>query len=137
MRRTLFALLALPIAFALAACGTMIQGRVYTVPAGHTLQFAIQRSYGHGKMEATDPQSGEKFSGEYSGFYTGQDAVTGHVGDVNIALYKPPTGANAYGILAGDKGTTIRLYFVIAPGLVPSGHGTGVDQHGTSYEAFF
>jgi len=115
----------------------MLPGKVYALSAGRTLQFAIEKSYGHGRMEALDPVTGEKFSGEYSGFYTGQDAVYGHVGETNVALVKPPTGANASGILLGDKGTTIRLYFEIKPGLRPTGHGTGADQNGNGYEAFF
>lgn len=137
MRRRLAILVIVCVATAVAACQTMLPGKVYEVPAGRALQFAIEKSYGHGRMEALDPQSGEKFSGEYSGFYTGQDAVYGHVGDTSVSLVKPPTGANASGILVGDKGTTIRLYFEIKPGLMPSGHGTGSDQNGAAYEAFF
>lgn len=122
---------------ALSACQSMLPGKVYAVPAGRILQFEIEKSYGHGRMTALDTSTGEKFSGEYSGSYTGQDSVYGHVGDANVMLIKPPTGANAFGILVGDKGTTIRLYFAIKPGLTPTGHGTGTDQNGQGYEAYF
>ena len=117
--------------------GTMLPGRMYTTPAGRVLQFSIQTSYGNGKMEAYDPGTGERFTGEYSGFYRGQDAVYGTVGGEGVALVKPPTGANAFGILVGDKATTIRLYFEIKPGLRPTGYGIGADQNGNRYEVFF
>ena len=115
----------------------MLPGRMYAHPSGRTLPFQIQTSYGNGRMTAADPVTGEKFSGEYSGFYKGQDAVMGSVGGLGVSLVKPPTGANAFGILVGDKGTTIRLYFEIKPGLRPTGHGTGRDQAGKEYEVFF
>lgn len=121
-----------------AGCvGTMLPGRMYATPAGRILLFSIQTSYGNGRMEAFDQQTGEKYSGEYSGFYKGQDAVYGSVGGVGVALVKPPTGANAFGILIGNKGTTIRLYFEIKPGLRPTGYGIGADQDGNRYEVFF
>lgn len=137
MRQTLFIGLVCCMSIVLFGCSTMLPGHLYAVPSGRTLQFSIQKSFGNGRMEATDTQSGEKFSGEYSGFYEGQSAVYGHVGNANVSLYKPPTGANASGILIGDKGTTIRLYFEIKPGIRPTGHGTGVDQSGSEYEAYF
>lgn len=117
--------------------GTMLPGRMYALPTGRTLQFSIQTSYGNGTMEAFDPQTGERFKGEYSGFYKGQDTVYGTIGGSSVTLVKPPTGANAQGILVGDKGTTIRLCFEIKPGLRPTGYGVGVDQHGNQYEVYF
>ncbi|MFX0203737.1 MAG: DUF4094 domain-containing protein [Candidatus Hodarchaeota archaeon] len=117
--------------------GTMLPGRMYALPAGRTLQFSIQTSYGNGIMEAFDPQTSEKYKGEYSGFYKGQDAVYGNIGGANVSLVKPPTGANAQGILVGDKGTTIHVYFEIKPGLRPTGYGRGVDQEGNQYEIYF
>ncbi len=122
----------------LSGCaGVMLPGRMYAHPSGRTLQFQIQTSYGNGRMTAADPVTGEKFSGEYSGFYKGQEAVMGSVGGLGVSLVKPPTGANAFGILVGDKGTTIRLYFEIKPGPRPTGHGMGRDQAGKEYEVFF
>jgi len=115
--------------------GTMLPGHMYTT--GRVLQFSIQTSYGNGKMEAYDPESGERFTGEYSGFYEGQDAVYGTVGNQKVALVKPPTGANAFGVLIGDKATTIRLHFKITPGLRPTGYGIGSDENGNRYEVFF
>lgn len=118
---------------ALVGCaGQMLPGRIYTASSSRILQFNIETSRGNGKMDAVDSATGENFKGEYSGFYKGQDAVFG-----TITLIRPPTGANAYGILVGDKGTTIRLYFEIKPGLRPTGYGVGSDQDGQKYEAFF
>ncbi len=103
----------------LVACQTapsMLPGNLYAARTGHALEFSIQKSNGHGAMEARDPATGETFSGEYSGFYTGQGAEYGHVGNADVALMSPRTGAHASGILVGDKGTTIRLTFEIKPG---------------------
>lgn len=125
-------------AMLLAGCaGRMLPGRMYALPAGHLLEFTIETSYGNGRMEAFDPQSGEVFKGEYSGFYKGQEATYGNIGGVDVALVKPPTGANAQGILVGDKGTTIRVFFEIKPGIRPTGYGLGMDQEGNQYEIYF
>lgn len=88
-------------------------------------------------MDAFDQQTEEKFTGEYSGFYKGQSVNFGMIGGHGALLIQPPTGANAYGILVGDKGTTINLYFEIKPGLRPTGYGTGADQNGNRYEVYF
>lgn len=117
--------------------GKMLPGRIYAAETGRTIQFQIQTSYGNGKMSAADPQTGEVFEGEYSGTTTGQAAVFGNIGNESVTLIQPPTGANARGILVGDKGTTIRIYFEIKPGLRPTGHGVGQDQDGNEYEVFF
>ena len=99
----------LVVLFLTGCAGAMLPGRMYAHPSGRTLQFQIQTSYGNGRMTAADPVTGEKFSGEYSGFYKGQESIVGNVGGLGVSLFKPPTGANAFGILVGDKGTTIRL----------------------------
>lgn len=122
----------------LAACaGTMLPGRMYASPDGQVLQFSIETSYGNGRMTAYNDQTGERFTGEYSAFYRGQGAMFGNVGGSNVTLFQPPTGANGQGVLVGDKGTMIKLYLEIKPGLRPTGHGTGMDQGGRSYEVFF
>ena len=124
--------------FFFAGCaGTILPGRMYALPAGKTLQFHIVTSRGNGKMDAFDPQTNEKFAGEYSGFYEGESSTFGSVGGKAVFLVQPPTGANANGILIGDKGTTINLYFKIEPGLRPTGYGTGADQNGNRYEVYF
>ncbi len=130
--------LLLILTFAFAGCaGRMLPGRMYAIPTGNTLQFQIQTSYGNGRMEAYDAKTGERFTGEYSGFYKGQSSAYGSVGGAGVALIQPPTGVNAFGILVGDKGRTIRLYFEIEPGIRPTGYGIGSDQNGNRYEVFF
>ena len=122
----------------LSGCvGKMLPGRMYATQTGSISEFQIQTSRGNGKMTAFDPKTGERFIGEYSAFFKGQGALFGNVGGSNVSLYSPPTGANASGILVGDKGRTIRLYFEIKPGLRPTGVGTGVDQQGNQYEVYF
>ena len=123
--------------FFVGCAGTALPGRIYALPAGRTLQFHIVTSRGNGKMDAFDPKTGEKFEGEYSAFFKGQGGVVGNVGGQNVLLVKPPTGANANGILIGDKGTTITLYFEIKPGLRPTGYGSGADKNGNPYEVYF
>ena len=107
------------------------------MPTGRQLEFSIQTSYGSGKMTARDPKTGEKFSGEYSAFYKGQESIHGNVGGVGVSLNKRPTGANASGILVGESGTVIRIYFEIKPGIRPTGHGKGEDQAGNEYDVYF
>jgi hypothetical protein len=115
----------------------MLPGNLYSTRTGHDLEFSVQKSNGHGAMGARDPATGETFSGENSGFYTGQGAEYGHIGNDSVALVSPPTYGHASGILVGDKGTTIKLTFEIKPGRRPTGHGSGADQYGNAYEAFF
>lgn len=122
----------------IAGCvGTMLPGRMYASPNGQTLQFEIETSYGQGKMTAFNPYTGERFAGEYSAMHRGQRMLVGNVGKSNVTLFQPPTGADGQGVLVGDKGTMIRLYLEIKPGLRPTGHGTGTDDNGGRYEVFF
>jgi len=138
MKNNITKILVLLLSIAFTGCvGRMLPGRMYATAIGNTLQFQIQTSYGNGRMEAYDPKTDERFSGEYSGFYKGQNSVYGSVGGTGVALIQPPTGANAFGILVGDKGRTIRLYFEIKPGIRPTGYGVGSDQNGNRYEVFF
>jgi len=88
-------------------------------------------------MTAFDPKNKENFKGEYSAFYKGQSSLYGNVGGSNVMLVQPPAGANANGILVGDQGTIIKVFFEIKPGLRPTGYGTGQDQKGTKYEFYF
>ena len=122
----------------LSGCvGMMLPGRMYVTPNGQKLEFAIEESYGQGKMTAYNPQTEERFTGEYSAMHTEQGMMLGNVGRSNVTLFQPPTGANGQGVLIGDKGTMIRLYLEIKPGLRPTGHGSGVDEEGKRYEVFF
>ena len=115
----------------------MLPGRIYEPQTGKRIAFEIERSRGHGKITAFDPVTNETFQGEYTGFYEGRETAVALVGSTPIIAAKLPTGANARGILVGNKGTTIRIYLKINPGLKPTGHGSGIDQSGTEYEVFF
>ena len=117
--------------------GNMLPGRIYDTSTGAMLDFSIQTSYGNGTMTAFNPKNNEAFKGEYSGFYKGQNTIYGNIGGDNVTLIQPPTGANANGILVGDKGTTIRVFFEIKPGLRPTGYGIGQDQAGNKYDLYF
>jgi len=135
MRKTL--ILCTVLLFLVGCAGQMLQGRAYNTLTGNTLSFAIEKSYGHGTMTAFNPKNNEAFKGEYSGFYKGQNTIYGNIGGDNVTLIQPPTGANANGILVGDKGTTIRVFFEIKPGLRPTGYGIGQDQAGNKYDFYF
>jgi len=125
-------------AIVLSGCvGTMLPGRMYASPSGQILQFEIETSYGQGKMTAFNDQTGEKFTGEYSAIRRGGGMMLGNAGNSNVTLLQPPLSANGQGVLVGDKGTMIRLYLEIKPGLRPTGHGTGTDEEGRRYEVFF
>lgn len=119
------------------AMGTMLPGRIYAEPNGQVLQFSIEKSRGQGKMTAYNPQTDERFTGEYSAMYVGGSSTVGMVGGKNVVLHQGPTGANGKGVLVGDKGTMIRLFLEIESGNRPTGHGTGTDQEGKRYEIFF
>lgn len=122
----------------LSGCaGTMLPGRMYASPSGQLLQFAIETSYGQGKMTASNAQTGEEFTGEYSAIRRGGGMTLGNAGHSNVTLFHVPTSANGQGVLIGNKGTMISLYLEIKPGLRPTGHGTGADQNNVRYEVFF
>lgn len=121
----------------IGCAGVMLPGHIYNQKTGEVLDFSIETSHGHGSMLASNPKTGEKFTGEYSGFYKGHGAVFGNIGGTGVALFQPPTGANAFGTLVGNHGTTIRVYFEIKPGLRPTGYGLGQDQDGRQYDFYF
>lgn len=131
------AVVVLGIAASITGCvGTMLPGHIYDTTTGKTLPFAIQTSRGHGTMTAVDSASGENFTGEYYGTYLAGD-ISVPVNSNGSSMIVPPNGANAHGILTGNHGTVITVYFVITPGLRPTGYGKGVDNHGGRYEFYF
>jgi len=130
-------------ALALAACGTAIRGKIYDLDDATILGFEIERSYGTGEMRATNPKTGEKFQGQYTGTYNGGGMSTSQVTNwqtgqsATVNTFHRPTSANAGGVLIGDKGTVIEIFLTIRPGLVPKGHGTGQDNKGRRYQVQF
>lgn len=153
------ALLFFAVGVTLTACGTTIPGKLYSLQDGTVMEFKIERSYGTGGMSAQNHKSGEVFSGQYTGTYKGGGAATTvgtgqvsgstsnfatgstyqHSGQFtsNTTTFIPPSNATARGILIGDKGTVIELYMDIRPGIVPKGHGEGIDNKGFRYQVQF
>lgn len=128
----------------LAGCaGGMIPGKLFSVSEATTLEFQIEKSRGTGKMTATNPKTGEKFEGQYTGimhgqrstFTTGYNYQTGQT--ASATSISPPTYATARGVLMGDKGTVIELFMEIQPGIKPRGHGDGTDNKGGRYQVQF
>lgn len=136
---------------ALCGCGTMISGTMFRLDNGDRWPFGIARSYGTGALSATDPQSGETFTGQYTGTYIGGGSSFGtwsgtatnySTGSMTIlsgrgSTFSPPTNATARGVLTGTAGTVIEVYLDIRPGIVPKGHGTGQDNKGRRFQIQF
>lgn len=143
----------------LSSCGTKLSGKLYSLQDGVIMDFQIERSYGTGGMYAQNHQTGERFSGQYTGTYKGGGVATTsgsgrysgsttsystgtmyqHSGTVSSTgtTFIPPSDATARGVLIGDKGTVIELYMDIRPGIVPKGHGEGIDNTGRRYQVQF
>lgn len=143
----------------LTACGTTLPGKLYSLQDGVVMDFQIEKSHGTGGMYAQNNKTGEKFTGQYTGTYKGggmettigsgsyrgssTSYTTGsmyqHSGNVSSSSTKfmPPSDATARGVLMGDNGTVIELYMEIRPGIVPKGHGEGIDNKGNRYQVQF
>jgi len=68
-RMTLLVMVALT-SLPLGGCaGSMLKGTLYCIDDGTALPMEIETSYGHGRMTASHPATGEQFSGTYSGIY--------------------------------------------------------------------
>lgn len=125
----------------LAACGTTLPGKLYSLQDGVVMDFQIERSYGTGGMFAQNQKTGEKLTGQYTGTYKGGGTATtfgsGNHFSFSSITFIPPSDATARGVLMGDKGTVIELYMEIRPGIVPKGHGEGIDNKGNRYQVQF
>ncbi|MFO7369599.1 MAG: hypothetical protein R6X09_04940 [Bacteroidales bacterium] len=114
-----FLLLAMVLIFgtsAIALGGRMIPGNLYLLQDGTKLSCAIEYSTGQGKMEASNPKTGEKFTGMYTGVFITDDY------------------AECKGVLIGDKGTVIFLNMKINVGGSPFGFGDGIDNNNNKYQ---
>lgn len=145
-----------------SGCGTTLTtlpGKLYSLGDGAIMEFQIERSYGTGGIYAQNVKTGESFSGQYTGTYKGGGTVTSfgsgsysgsttspltgtmyqHSGQANSTstTFIPPRDATARGVLVGDRGTVIELYMEIRPGIVPKGHGEGIDNKGNRYQVQF
>jgi len=117
--------------------GRMLPGKMYSMQDGTELEFRIETSRGSGGLEAVNRETGEHFTGHYAASYVGGGSAVGLLGDVPMVMVAVPTGANAQGILRGDRGTVIGIYLTIKPGDTPTGHGTGKDNRGQHYQVYF
>ena len=59
----------------LSACDTMIPGNMYLLSNGTDMPFQIEQSYGSGALTASNPVTGETFTGHYTGIYTNGGAA--------------------------------------------------------------
>jgi len=121
----------------------MLPGKMFTLNDGVEMDFEIQTSYGTGSLTAYNPTTGERFTGQYTSILNGGGYTEGTIynsGNQNtstVTIFSPPTGANARGILKGDKGTVIDIFLIIQPGLRPIGYGEGVDNKDARYQVQF
>ena len=129
------------LAVMLCACSTktgrMLPGKMYSMQDGAELEFRIETSRGSGGLEAVNLETGEHFTGHYAASYVGGGSAVGLLDDVPMVMVAAPTGANAQGILRGDRGTVIGIYLTIKPGDTPTGHGEGKDNRGQLYQVYF
>ena len=109
-------------------------------------------------MFAQNLKTGENFTGQYTGTYKGggvartseDGSYNGSTNRANKTLYQhsgrfksnrttciAPTDATARGVLIDDRGTVIDLCMEIRPGIVPKGHGEGVDNNDKRYKVQF
>jgi hypothetical protein len=115
----------------------MIPGKMFSLKDGTELAFSAQYSTGSGILTANNPSTGENFTGQYTGIYTGGGVSTTKGGGLfssSVTTTTAPTGAKIAGILKGDKGTIINITMEIQPGLNPTGFGEGVDNNGVHYQ---
>ena len=138
-------------ALILTGCaGGMLSGTMYRLDNGAQWPFGIQTSYGTGKLTASDPQSGEQFTGQYTGTYIGGgssfNTMQGTAWNMNGGMtmmsgtgstFTRPSNATARGVLTGTAGTVIEIYLDIRPGIIPKGHGVGQDNKGRRFQIQF
>jgi hypothetical protein len=99
--------------------GKMIPGKLYSLKDGAVISCSIEYSEGQGKMEALNAQTGEVFTGMYTGVF------------VNDKY------AKCKGILIGDKGTVIALEMEVNIGNtwdLPFGFGDATDNNNQKYQ---
>jgi hypothetical protein len=97
----------------------MIPGKLYSLIDGSVITCNLEVSTGHGKIEATNPNTGEVFIGNYT-----------------VILVSDIMGRGR-GMMKGDKGTVIFLTLEFSKGTVwnlPVGYGDGEDNNGLKYQ---
>ena len=121
------------------AGGTFVPGKMTSLSDGTVFPMQIELSYGSGRMTATDPVTGEIFSGTYTAIldqHVIQHQSTSLFGEDETAV---DTSGIAQGsaVLVGNKGTVLNLKMQIKPGTNPTGFGEAEDNHGKKYNIQF
>ena len=96
--------------------GGMIPGNLFS-QNGQILDFAIEKTYGSGRVTAFNSKTNETFEGKYSAIGT--------------------STARATAFLKGDKGSIIYCQMEIQAGLNPHGLGKCQDQKEIVYRVQF
>ncbi|MBN1950148.1 MAG: hypothetical protein JW801_03040 [Bacteroidales bacterium] len=99
--------------------GTMIPGKLYSLNDGSVITCNLEYSTGQGKIEATNPTTGEVFKGNYTVIFVSDIMGRGR------------------GMMKGDQGTIIFLTIEFSTGTVwnlPVGYGDGEDNNGLKYQ---
>lgn len=106
--------------FASLSCfATMIPGKLYSLIDGSVITCNLEVSTGQGKIEATNPKTGEVFKGNYTVIFVSDIMGRGR------------------GMMKGDKGTVIFLTIEFSKGTtwnLPVGYGDGEDNNGLKYQ---
>ncbi|MBN1183662.1 MAG: hypothetical protein JXB49_15330 [Bacteroidales bacterium] len=98
---------------------TMIPGKLYSLTDGSVITCNLEVSTGQGKIEATNPKTGEVFKGNYT------------------VIFVSDLMGRGRGMMKGDKGTVIFLTIEFSKGTVwnlPVGYGDGEDNNGLKYQ---
>ena len=121
--------------------GDMLPGKLIRLSDGLVIPMQAEFSTGRGKMTATNPKTGEIFTGDYTAIseaktthYTKSDFWgTSDEGEATEESEMVPGSAT----LIGDKGTVLNIKMKIKPGNPPIGYGDGEDNKGKKYSIQF
>jgi hypothetical protein len=121
--------------------GNMIPGRIISLSKGTLLPMQIQLSHGTGKMNATNPATGEYFEGNYTAIQdikSVQHSKPGFLGDLETHhSIERSTACPASAVLVGNKGTVMQVKMQIQAGNPPVGFGEAEDNKGEKYNVQF
>ena len=126
------------------AIGNMLPGQIISLSDGKILPMQIEltpMSHPTGKMTATDPTTGEQFTGNYTFIVETKFANQSRPGllgsetagqTVQVSNVAPGTA-----VLVGDKGTVLNIKMTARAGNPPVGTGEAEDNNGKKYSLHF
>jgi hypothetical protein len=126
----------------LSACapiGSMLPGTIYS-QNGKMMPLQIAVSTGSGAVTASDPATGERFSGTYVGIIERTTGAASAFGPAGFGVATGSVGSNiasSTAYLSGDKGTMLTCEMQIAAGLSPHGIGSCTDNKNMKYRLQF